>query len=116
MAQKETNYWSDCKVGTGAHRGKDGRKTAQKIGRAGAWSLKTRQSHGLMVGCIHLSSSDFAEKALTDDEGRPAAHAALCQHGSLTPAKTRKQAIVLARRSQDWCLKCAAVLDDAASM
>lgn len=108
------NIYSDCKVGTGAHIGKAGVKTAKLIGLPGAWSLKLRHSHGLMVGCIHLVDSAHADSPLKDSKGQPARHAALCQHDTLSAGcRTRRDAIVLARHSEKWCAECASALEAA---
>ena len=107
--EKSENYWENCKRMTGAHKGKEGAKIAREIGRDGAWTLKARGDHKILVGCLFREKSEFHETGVTDHEGRPAKHIAVCAHGLIVGASTRRRAIAAARdlaKPKSKCARC----------
>tara|TARA_Y100000593_G_scaffold16114_3_gene31847 strand:- start:3610 stop:3996 length:387 start_codon:yes stop_codon:yes gene_type:complete len=121
--EKKTTFWDGAKVHTGAHLGKDGTKTAKTIGIEGAWTLKMRRNVGVRVGCI------FIEKGPTAIREHPATkvavrnkagemvmptHVAVSDHYSVIGAASRKQAIDLCKKADQWCSVLKADADPAA--
>ena len=101
------NYWSNCKRTTGAHIGRAGTKVADEIGRDGAWTLKARGEHKILVGCLVRAKSEFAGRSIRDEKGQPARHIAGCEHGKILGGmSTRRKAIDLAKHEPRNCAQC----------
>ena len=116
MKSKE-NYWENCKRTTGAHIGREGKKTAAAIGRDGAWTLKARGEHKILVGYLVRANSDFSGRSIRDEKGAPARHIAVCEHGKILGGKsTRRKAIDLAKHEPRNCASCRKVSTDAAAL
>jgi len=99
------NYWKGAKKITGAANA----KTEKVIGVPGAWTLKQRGGAKIFVGAVLLEKSDFHEMKIMDETGKKlAVHGAVCEHGRVQGASTRKVAIAECKKSALWCEHCAA--------
>ena len=101
-----SKFWDGATRTTGAHVGRDGKKTARKIGVKGAWTLKARGATGVLVGGVFIQESEFSEKKYMDEKGGRANHLAICEHGRTQPASTRRVCIDLCKLSAVWCATC----------
>ena len=112
------NYWENCKRTTGAHIGKAGTKPAKSIGKDGAWTLKARGEHKLLVGCLVRAKSEFSGSSIRDEKGLPARHISVCEHGKILGGKsTRRKAIDLCKAEPRNCAQCRKVAStDAAAL
>jgi len=90
------NYWNECEKHTGAATS----ATAEKIGKDGAWTLKSRGQAKILVGCVVKAESEFAGRRVRG------MHLAVCEHGRIKASPSRRGAIIEAKRSPDWCAKC----------
>ena len=76
---------------------------AEKMGKLGCWSVKTRRNVGVKVGCYLTAES---EDPTFGGASRPT-HYVQCEHGKKKVAgSSRKKALKLAKVSQTWCSKC----------
>ena len=89
------NYWNECEKHTGAAT----TATAETIGKEGAWTLKARGPAKILVGCVVKAESEFAGRRVRGE------HLAVCDHGRIKAATSRRAAIKEAKRSPAWCAR-----------